>query len=145
MVGTSGTSKYKNTYYYYACTKHLKKDGCTARNIRADRLEELVCSVTTRIWSSKEAVPALARQAVEAQKKQKESLTVQSLKNQAAEINKKLKNCVQAVESGLISVTITNHIKEYEKLLTGLNEAISREELLSGKSKLTDKHIEFFF
>lgn len=145
MVGTSGTSKYKNTYYYYACTKHLKKDGCTARNIRADKLEELVCSVTTRILSSKEAVHAIARQAVEEQKKQKESLTVQSLKNQAAEINKKLKNCVQAVESGLISVTITNHIKEYEKRLTELNEAISREELLSGKSKLTEKHIEFFF
>ena len=109
-------------YYYYACVSHLKKK-CKTRNVRKDALEDLVCEVTTRILSNQEAVEAIARQAIEMQKNKKDSLELQAIKNQIADINKKLQNCVRAVESGLISETITNHINDYEKELTRLKDA----------------------
>lgn len=145
MVGTSGTSKRQLRYYYYVCNNRLKKAGCKAKYIRADLLEELVCRVTTDILSDMDAVRAIARQAVEAQKERKASLILQSLHNQRDNINKKLHNCVQAVENGLISTSVANRIQEYEKTLTELEEDIAREELLSRASILTEKHIEFFF
>lgn len=145
MVGTSGTSKNHATYYYYGCSNHLKKQGCTARSIRADKLEDLVCRVTTRILQSPKAVKAIARQAVSAQKEQEDSLELKALKSQKAEIERKLKNCIRAVENGLISEIMTNHIKDCERRLTGLSEAISREELLNSTAPLTEEKIEFFF
>ena len=144
MVGISGTSKGGSIYYYYACTSHLKKK-CQAKNIRRDILEDLICEVTTRILSKPEAIKAIAKQAVKMQKERKESLEIQSLKNQIADISKKLKNCIRAVENGLVSETMVNHIKDYEKQLEGLKEEVTRLKLLEGGTELTEKHIEFFF
>lgn len=144
MVGVSGTSKTQAIYYYYACAAHLKKK-CKARNIRKEAIEDLVCEVTTRILSNPEAVEAIARQAIEMQKNKKDSLELQAIKNQIADINKKLQNCIRAVESGLISETITNHINDYEKELTRLKDDAARVKLLNGDIELTQQHIEFFF
>ncbi len=144
MVGVSGTSKTGAIYYYYACSAHLKKK-CKARNVRKDAIEDLVCEVTTRILSDPEAVEAIARQAIEMQKNKKDSLELQAIKNQIADINKKLQNCVRAVENGLISKTITNHINDYEKQLTRLKDDAARVKLLDGDVELTQQHIEFFF
>lgn len=144
MVGVSGTSKTGTVYYYYACAAHLKKN-CNTRNIRKDALENLVCEVTTRVLSSKEAVEAIARQAIEMQKNKKDSLELQAIKNRMTDINKKLQNCMKAVENGLVSETITNHINDYEKQLTRLKDDAARVKLLDGDIELTPQHIEFFF
>lgn len=144
MVGVSGTSKQGVLYYYYACTSHLKKK-CPSKNIRQDALENLMCKITTQILSKPEAIKAIAKQAMKMQKDKKESLEIQSLQNQIADINKKLKNCIQAVENGLISETMTNHIKNYENRLQGLKDEVSRQKLLEGSIHLTEQHIEFFF
>ena len=144
MVGVSGTSKQGVLYYYYACTSHLKKK-CPSKNIRQDALENLICKITTQILSKPEAIKAIAKQAMKMQKDKKESLEIQSLQNQIADINKKLKNCIQAVENGLISETMTNHIKNYENRLQGLKDEVSRQKLLEGSIHLTEQHIEFFF
>ena len=121
------------------------KKKCQAKNIRRDILEDLICEVTTRILSKPEAIKAIAKQAVKMQKERKESLEIQSLKNQIADISKKLKNCIRAVENGLVSETMVNHIKDYEKQLEGLKEEVTRLKLLEGGTELTEKHIEFFF
>lgn len=144
MVGISGTSKGGSIYYYYACTSHLKKK-CQAKSIRRDILENLVCEVTTRILSSPEAIKAIAKQAIKMQKEKKESLEIQSFKAQIADISKKLKNCIKAVENGLVSDVMINHIKDYEKRLEGLKEEVTRLKLLEGTTELTEQHIEFFF
>ncbi|WP_302442355.1 recombinase family protein [Colibacter massiliensis] len=145
MSGTSGTSKNRTSYYYYTCTKHHQKDGCHLRNVRADILEDIVCEQITRILSIPEAVKAIAKQAIVVQQQKKVSLVIQSLKNQIADANKKLQNCVQAIESGLVSDTIINHVQSYEKRLKDLKAELSREELLDGDTELTEEHIEFFF
>lgn len=145
LVGTSGTSHSSETYRYYICTNHLKKQGCPAKPVRADKLEDLVCAVTTDLLKDKEAIKAIAVQAIEAQKNKDSSLAVQSLKNQIADIEKKLKNCINAVADGLISDAVATRIKEYESSLTELRNAMAKEELLSSGPQLTEKHIEFFF
>lgn len=145
MVGTSGTSCNKTTYRYYTCTPHKSSHSCSAKNIRADKLEDIVCRYSTKLLSKKEAVSAIAKQAMKLQAEQKEPLEMQSLKRQIVELNKKVKNCVQAIENGLVSDTVTNHIKEYENKLKELNEELSKQKLMTDMPVLTEKHIEFFF
>ena len=145
MVGISGTSKGNNLYYYYACDGKLKKKGCLRKNIRADVLEKIVVEQTTKILSNDEALKAIAAQAVDIQELRKESLNVQSLKNQIKDIEKKLKNCIDAVENGLASESIGNRIEEYEHTLKRLKFALSQELLNGGVQKLTKNRIEYFF
>jgi DNA invertase Pin-like site-specific DNA recombinase len=145
MVGTAGTSKMQRVYHYYDCGNHLKKKGCTTKAIRADKLEDIICNTTTQLLSNQEAISAIAKQAISAQKEQGPSLVLQSLQNQRTEISRKLQNCIKAVEKGLISQTVTNHIQDYEKQLQTLNDDIRKEELMNQVPRLTEKHIEFFF
>ena len=145
MVGTAGTSKMQRVYHYYDCGNHLKRKGCTTKAIRADKLEDLICDTTTQLLSNQDAIKAIAKQAISAQKEQGPSLVLQSLQNQKADISRKLQNCIKAIEEGLISQTVTNHIQDYEKQLQTLNDDIRREELMSRIPQLTEKHIEFFF
>ena len=145
MVGISGTSKRNTLYYYYACDGKLKKKGCLRKNIRADVLEKIVVDQTTKILSNDEALKAIAAQAVDIQELRKESLNVQSLKNQIKDIEKKLKNCIDAVENGLASESIGNRIEEYEHTLKRLKFTLSQELLNGGVQKLTKNRIEYFF
>lgn len=145
MVGTSGTSKLQRIYRYYICSGHQKKKGCTAKAVRMDKLEDIICNATTRLLSNRDAIRAIAKQAISAQETQGPSLVLQSLQNQKADISRKLQNCVKAVEEGLISQAVANHIRDYEKQLQTLTDAIQKEELMNQIPHLTEKHIEFFF
>ena len=145
MVGTAGTSKMQRVYHYYDCGNHLKKKGCTTKAIRADKLEDLICNTTTRLLNNHDAIKAIAKQAISAQKAQGPSLILQSLQNQRSDLSRKLQNCIKAVEEGLISQTVTNHIQDYEKQLQTINDDIRKEELMNKVPQLTEKHIEFFF
>ena len=95
--------------------------------------------------ANQDAIKAIAKQAISAQKEQGPSLVLQSLQNQKADISRKLQNCIKAVEEGLISQTVTNHIQDYEKQLQTINDDIRKEELMNKVPQLTEKHIEFFF
>lgn len=143
MIGTSGTSKTKSTYYYYACSKHLKKK-CDTKNIRKDVLENAVCSVTTQILADKRAVKAIAKQAVEIQKNKKDSPELMAIEQQISEDSRKLQNCQKAVENGLESFTIANRIKELENNLLKLEKALHRQTLLEKGPELTEVQITFF-
>lgn len=145
MVGKSGTSKGGKIYYYYNCQKHLDGSGCISNPIRTDKLENLVVRVTTKILSSKEAVKAIARQAVELRKEKKESLEVQSLKAQISDLKKKLDNCLKAIDNGVSSEALYNHMGEYEKRLRELNCELSKAQLLDRGMELSERQIEAFF
>lgn len=143
MIGTSGTSKAKSTYYYYACSKHLKKK-CDTKNIRKDILENAVCSVTTQILADKRAVKAIAKQAIEIQKNKKDSPELMAIEQQISEDSRKLQNCQKAVENGLESFTIANRIKELENNLLKLEKALRSQTLLEKGPELTEVQITFF-
>lgn len=145
LVGKSGTSSAGTIYYYYNCQHHIDGSGCPAKPVRTDKLEDLVVKVTTEILSKPEAVQAIARQAIAIQKERRESLEVQSLKAQVSDLTKKLDNCLKAIDEGLFSEVLSNHMREYEKRLTDLKAALSRALMMDRSGVLTEKQIGFFF
>ena len=74
-------------------------------------------------------------------KKQKRN---SSYDNENLEIKNKLKNCIKAIESGLISDTISKNISEYEKKLSVLEKDLSIEKVLNEPFKITPDHVKFF-
>lgn len=144
MDGKSGTSKYKTTYYYYSCKNHIRKH-CSAKPIRADWVDNTVVSTTTRLLSTPGAIELIAKQAMKMQAYQKKSPIVEALEAEIKENQKKVENCIKAIENGLMSESLTNHIHEAEERIKGLNEQLQREKILHCRRPLTENEIQFFF
>lgn len=146
MIGMSGQSMNKESYYYYACASRRRQNkSCKTKNIRADKLEELICDTTIKILSDDEAIKLIAKQAVALQDKKQEDAIIDSIKEQIKDTSKKLKNCIQAVENGLVSDNIMKNIPEYEKRLEDLKKDLSEAELQKSAFKLDENMIRFFF
>lgn len=144
MVGTCGTSKTGATYYYYKCyNKHIKKNSCTLKNFRCDKLEKVVLEHTIQMLETEGLIDEIARQAVAANKPV-ESIEEKSLKAKIRDRKQKIQNYINAIESGIISETITKNMAVYEKELVQLEASLEREKILSRPFELTVDHVKFF-
>lgn len=144
MDGKSGKSHQGFTYYYYVCSERLKKH-CTSRPIRADWLDTTVAQTTTQLLSTPRAIDLIAKQAVKLQSHQKKSPVVEALEAEIAENKKKVENCIKAIEQGLMSESLTNHIHEAEGRIRDLTERLQREKILHSHRPVTEEEIRFFF
>ena len=146
MIGMSGRSVTGLPYYYYACSNRRNRIGkCHTKNIRADKLEELVVDTTINILSNDTAIEYIAKQAIAAQEENRAQSSIPAIKEEIKELSKKLKNCVQAVENGIISQTIAENIPMYEKRLVELNSELSDELEKDNDLKVDEDMIRFFF
>lgn len=144
MDGKSGKSHQGFTYYYYVCSERLKKH-CASRPIRADWLDTTVAQTTTQLLSTPRAIDLIAKQAVKFQSHQKKSPVVEALEAEIAENKKKVENCIKAIEQGLMSEALTNHIHEAEGRIRDLTERLQREKILHSRRPVTEDEIRFFF
>ena len=62
MIGDSGTGKNGKLHTYYACTAHKHKHGCTKKNIRQAKLEEMVYDATANMVLCSSITRAIAKQ-----------------------------------------------------------------------------------
>lgn len=147
MVGTSGTSRSGEIYYYYACPNHQRRNTrtCERTQIRADIIDSTVCDVTTRLLESDAAVEAIARQAVEVQTHTDVNAAIAATKKRMADVKKKIDNCVKAVESGIISDAIAKTLHDNEETLRDLECELAKQEIARKSSELTVDKIRFFF
>ncbi|MBC3537324.1 recombinase family protein [Megasphaera hominis] len=143
MSGTSGTSRQGVRYYYYVCAS--RQNACDTGYIRADRLEDKVFNATLRIINNPKAIEAIAKQAMAVQKSQDVSFEIKALKDNIKDLEKKLSNCMKAVDSGMISSTLTARVQDYERQLTFMREDVARKELLDQRDFVDQETIEFFF
>ena len=141
MVGRSGTSQNKTIYYYYTCPN--KK--CKTKNIRSDALEHAVYVKTNDILSSDSVVSIIAKQAAAMQQNKAVDLTIQSLKMRISDTQKKIDNCVKAIENGIMSDSITTALEKNESLLKDLKYQLSKEQVRHKTGILTEEKIRFFF
>lgn len=144
MNGKSGRSRSGGIYYYYSCTEHLKKH-CPARPIRADLVDDMVVNTTTSLLDAPGVIDLIARQAMKLQARQKKSAAVTALEAEISENRKKVENCIKAIEQGLMSESLTNHIQEAEGRIRSLTDRLQREKLLHSRRPLTEDEIRFFF
>lgn len=154
MTGYSGKSHTGTVYHYYHCSSknnHYKKAKqyhlhCEAKRVQRDFIEDVVLKTTIRILTNPAALHFIAEQAAAVQKqdRKQEDGNQHYLECHIKDVEKRLKNCVNAVENGLVSQIISNHIAEYEKELSELKKALSTAKLKEKAFTITDEAVEFY-
>lgn len=151
LVGTSGTSHAGVRYCYYMCasrTHILDRKAytpCKLRNIRADWLEAQVYHGTLQILYDSEVCAQIAQKcAIRKKASQTESPRLKQLKALRKELQHKLDNSIQAIESGIFSKTISDNIGRYEKDIQKLDAKIKGEKLLSNPVSISEDFISYF-
>lgn len=151
LVGTSGTSHAGVRYLYYMCSSrtHILDRKtyapCRFRNIRADWLESQVFQVTLQILYDSDTRAEIAKKCAVRQKAcQTESPQLKQMKAVRKELQHKLDNSIQAIESGIFSKTISDNINRYEKDIKKLDAKIQGEKLLSHPVLISEKFIRYF-
>ena len=151
LVGTSGTSHAGVRYLYYMCasrTHILDRQTytpCKLRNIRADWLEFQVLQVTLQILYDSDTREEIAQKcAVRQQASQTESPHLKQMKAVRKDLQHKLDNSIQAIESGVFSQTISDNICKYERDIKKLDAKIHGEKLLSNPVCISEDFISYF-
>lgn len=151
LIGTSGTSHAGVRYLYYMCSSRthiLDRQTyipCKFRNIRADWLESQVFQVTLQILYDSDTRDEIAKKCAVRQKTcQTESPQLKQMKAVRKELQQKLDNSIQAIESGIFSKTISENINRYEKDIKKLDAKIRGEKLLSHPVLISEKFIRYF-
>lgn len=151
MVGSSGTSRNGDHYYYYICsTRTHARDKripstCRQRSVRKDWLEDFVYRLTVKILLDPDTRQAIARHCSQLQQElQTEDPEIPRLKQAIADTQLKLKNSVQAVEQGIFSETIARNIPHYEAEVKRLQQELREAELLQGGDPVPEPFIEYY-
>ena len=117
---------------------------CKLRNIRADWLEAQVYHVTLQILYDSEICAQIAQKcAIRKKASQTESPRLKQLKALRKELQRKLDNSIQAIESGIFSKTISDNIGRYEKDIKKLDAKIKGEKLLSNPVSISEDFISY--
>lgn len=107
MTGDSGTSNAGVTHYYYTCYNHRRHNGCTMKSVRKEWLEDIVIEKTMEKLID-EIIDQIATKVEEITKKESQNEPrLKELKQALREVNKKLLNIQDAIESGMFE-GITN-------------------------------------
>ena len=99
-----------------------------------EKLEDIILAETIKLLSEPQTIEFIANTV--ANLPIDENMQLNILETEIAEINNKLKNCIKAVEGGLISNTISKNISEYEKKLSVLEKDLSIEKVLNEPFKI---------
>jgi site-specific DNA recombinase len=141
MTGDSGTSRDSTIHYYYTCAKKKKRMGCRRKSISKRWIEDLVINEIIGQVLRKEVLEEIADAILKYQESSQSALPLLLL--QKAEIDKKLKNILTAIEQGIVSNTTQNRLLELESEKADIEIKIAQERLT--KPLLTKKMIMEWF
>lgn len=145
MIGMSGTSQTGIRHFYYACLNKRHQKQCTSKNIRRDDLEKLILQKTVSLLQDKNALELITDQAMKIiQHDQADDIELKNICAQIDDISARLKNCMNAVDNGLVTASIVEHIKDYEKQLETLKDAKETAERKKEAIYITADHVRFF-
>lgn len=127
MVGVSGTSKSRESHYYYACNNHLKK-MCGKSSVRKDWAERFVAASIKEYIFRDDVTEWIADSVIEYQKKHLEQSRVSYLQNQLSQNGKAIENIIKAIEMGIITETTKQRLLELEGEQVKLRTQIATEK-----------------
>lgn len=143
MVGISGTSKYKKTYYYYSCNEFRKKN-CKKRNVRKDLIENLVISKCLEMLTDKN-ISKIAKEIIKENKKDNDNANIKYIKKQMNKNQQQQANLLESLSMCNIDTVRQSIFDKIEKLQLAYSEL--EKELSIEKLKnieLTENDIIFF-
>ena len=145
MVGESGTSMTGRTYHYYKCTNAKRKKGCHKKAIKKEWIEKAVVSLTLNFVLNPQFQEKLINTILKIQ--DQEDTTTPALRNQLFETEKKIANIIKAIEQGVITPSITQHLETLENQKNEIKKSLQTAELLNHKltrEQLTEWFDQFF-
>ena len=145
MTGMSGTSRNGVKHYYYVCNNQRRNKSCDMKAIKVDTIEQAVINNAMSILNDEKSVDLIADEAIKllAQSADGEQ-EVEILKNERKEVEKKINNCLMALENGVISDSIVERIAENEARLKSVDNEIEHLSLMNNPLSLTKERIIYF-
>lgn len=143
MVGISGTSKYKKTYYYYSCNEFRKKN-CKKRNVRKELIEDLVISKCLEMLTD-DNIHKIAKEVIKVNKTENDNSTIKFLKSQMNKNKQQQENLLDSLSMcniDSIRQSIFDKIEKLELAYSELEKELSIEKLKN--TELNESDIIFF-
>lgn len=133
MIGLSGTGKHGEKHYYYACSTKRRFRTCDKSNVLKQAIEDAVIEKVCNICLTDEMIDTIVTAALELQQKEADRPQLTSLKSELSQVNKRIRNIMNAIEDGLYTSTTRDRLTELEEQQKKLREAIAVEELATPK------------
>ena len=140
MVGESGKSKTGAVHHYYKCGKAKREKTCDRKAVRKDWIENIVVKYTMLMLMNDTLMERLTVRLVEIQGE--ESREIKLMRQRLAEVENGIENLLNAIMSGVNSVSIKNKLNALEAEQAQLEASISKEE--AEHPILTKEQISFF-
>lgn len=142
MIGESGTSKSGTMHYYYKCAGRKKEHSCNKKVEKKDLIESIVVQQVVNRALTDEMIDLVSSRVVELfEKEAADHSLLDSYKDRLKEVEKGLKNLLNAIEQGIISATTKDRLTALEEEKETLLYNISTEE----QSKPIIKKSEIMF
>ena len=143
LIGESGTSKTGTTYYYYKCGTRKRKGvkGCGLKPLQKDALEEFVVQAAADKVLDNESVDSMIHKLVEFQGKENTQFPV--LRASLKDVEKRIRNIVDAIEQGICTASTQQRLEELEQQKTELEISIQQE--LIQQPPVTAEFMKMFF
>ena len=122
MQGVSGTGKTGNKWYYYYCGNNRgRRKTCNKKQVSKTRLERAVVNYTINYILQEDVLADLAAKIYAVQEQQNDTTKeIDFYKKKLAENKQAITNVLRAIESGTVTKTLPERLKELENEQTVL-------------------------
>ena len=142
MVGVSGTGRHGATYHYYDCMGHRRRH-CKKKPVRKEWIEQQVIDQIRRILADDELLSRIADKAYAILESEKDTSYEDGLRRQLSEVEKGIRNIVQAVEAGMFSPALSDRMNDLEARRQDLKDSLATARL-SADITVTREMILYF-
>ena len=147
MSGHSTTQKYKSgetvrTEYYVCIDKKKKRNNCSSKMIRADKLEKTIVNMFSDILFTESNIDAIIKSMKQYLLKNNKT-DIPKLKDELSNIEKEIQNFVTAISNGINSETMVDKINELELKKSTIKSQIY-SETLKANSLYSDEQLKEF-
>ena len=128
MVGVSGTGRHGSTYHYYDCMGHRRRE-CKKKPVRKEWIEQQVIDQIRRILLDDDLLERIADTAYQLYIGSRDTSYEDGLRRQLSEVEKAIKNIVQAVEAGMVSASLVDRMNSLETQRQELKDTLATARL----------------
>ena len=139
MVGESGTGKNGTVHCYYKCAQSKRKHTCDKKTVRKDWIEDFVVMYTVKVVLTDEMIERMADAVMVLQAA--DNTVLPALERQLKEIEKNIKNIIDAIQEGMYNPSMKGRMDELEAAKESVEISIAQEKMV--KPKLTHEQVVF--